>query len=117
LTVEDFGGLKSSTDSSIYVRQNENSTNSSPTVDFGYTINKTGIIFKDQSTDNDGFIVSWFWDFGDGKTSTEQNPKYLFSAYGTYTVTLTVTDDDGAITSQSKIITFSTQRKGRGKQK
>jgi PKD repeat protein len=117
LTVEDFGGLKSSTDSSIYVRQNENSTNSSPTVDFGYTINKTGVIFKDQSTDSDGFIVSWFWDFGDGKTSIEQNPKYLYSGYGTYTVTLTVIDDGGAITSQSKIITFATQTKGRRKKK
>jgi hypothetical protein len=117
LTVKDFGGLKGSIDSSIYVKPNETPTNSSPTVDFGYTINKTGVIFKDQSTDSDGFIVSWFWDFGDGKTSTEQNPKYLFSAYGTYSVTLTVIDDGGAITSQSKIITFGTQTKGRGRQK
>jgi PKD repeat protein len=109
LTVKDFGGLKSSIDSSIYVRPNETSANSTPTVDFSYTINKKGVIFSDRSTDSDGFIVSWFWDFGDGKTSTEQNPKYLYSAYGTYTVMLTVTDDGGAITSQSKVITFATQ--------
>ena len=117
LTVKDFGGLKSSIDSSIYVRPNEISSNSSPTVDFNYTINKKGVIFSDRSTDSDGFIVSWYWDFGDGKTSTEQNPRYLYSEYGTYTATLTVTDDDGAITSQSKIITFATQTKGRRKQK
>ena len=116
LTVKDFGGLQSTTDSSVYVVQNE-IPNIPPAVLFSYTIKKTGVIFKDQSTDSDGFIVSWLWDFGDGKTSTEQNPKYLFSAYGTYTVTLSVTDDEGAITSQSKIITFATQTKGRGKQK
>ena len=116
LTVKDLGGLQSTTESSIYVKQNEIPANSSPTVDFNYTINKKGVVFSDRSTDNDGFIVYWYWDFGDGKTSTEQNPKYLYNAYGTYTVTLTVTDDVGAITSQSKIITFEAQTKGRRKQ-
>jgi PKD repeat protein len=116
LTVKDFGGLQGTTDSSVYVVQNE-IPNSPPAATFSYTANKNGVIFKDQSTDKDGFIVSWFWDFGDGKTSSEQNPKYMYSAYGTYTVTLTVIDDGGAITSQSKIITFATQTKGRGRQK
>jgi len=35
---------------------------------------------------------SWLWDFGDGKTSTEQNPIYTYDVEGNYTVTLTVTD-------------------------
>jgi PKD repeat protein len=116
LTVKDSGGLQSTTDSSVYVVQKE-IPNSPPVVLFSYTANKNGVIFKDQSTDSDGFIVSWLWDFGDGNTSTEQNPKYMYSGYETHTVTLTVTDDDGSITSQSELITFATQTKGRGKRK
>lgn len=36
---------------------------------------------------------TWHWDFGDDTTSTEQNPTHAYSSYGTFTVTLTVTDD------------------------
>ena len=35
---------------------------------------------------------TWFWDFGDGSTSTEQNPVHTYESPGNYTVTLTVTD-------------------------
>ena len=38
---------------------------------------------------------TWHWDFGDGTTSNEQNPKHAYSNAGTYTVTLTVTDSTG----------------------
>ncbi|MEN8006038.1 MAG: PKD domain-containing protein [Candidatus Krumholzibacteriota bacterium] len=48
------------------------------------------------SNDSDGTIVSYLWTFGDGGTSTEANPSYTYAAAGSYTVTLTVTDNDGA---------------------
>ena len=48
------------------------------------------------SSDSDGTIVSWFWDFGDDETSTSQNPMHVYAQDGTYQVTLTVTDDDSA---------------------
>jgi PKD repeat protein len=51
--------------------------------------------FTDTSADYDGTVVSWTWDFGDGGTSTAQNPSHTFGADGTYAVALTVTDDDG----------------------
>jgi PKD repeat protein len=35
---------------------------------------------------------SWHWDFGDGETSTKQNPSHLYTESGTYAVTLTLTD-------------------------
>lgn len=52
--------------------------------------------FTDTSSDEDGHVVSWLWDFGDGTTLTDQNPTHRFSIPGNYMVTLTVKDDDGA---------------------
>jgi bacillopeptidase F (M6 metalloprotease family) len=48
-----------------------------------------------QSHDADGSIVSYEWDFGDGTTSSDALVSHSFSKSGTYTVTLTVTDNDG----------------------
>ena len=46
----------------------------------------------------------WYWDFGDGNNSTEQNPLHTFSTAGTYTVNLTVSNANGT-NSTSAIIT------------
>ncbi|HYH15602.1 MAG TPA: PKD domain-containing protein, partial [Flavisolibacter sp.] len=46
-------------------------------------------------------IVSWKWEFGDGASSTEKNPRYNYKIPGSYTVTLTITNDKGC----SKLIT------------
>jgi Zn-dependent metalloprotease len=78
-----------------------------PTADFTYSINDLTVTFTDASTDSDGTIVSWLWDFGDGNTSTAQNPVHTYATYGTYTVTLTVTDDDDATDSVSKDVTLT----------
>ena len=53
--------------------------------------------FSDCSTD-DGVIISWSWDFGDGEGSSEQNPTHQFAVEGNYEVCLTVTDD-GALST------------------
>jgi PKD repeat protein len=47
------------------------------------------------TTDLDGTIVSYFWDFGDGTTSTSQNPQHTYTVPGKYVATLTVTDNLG----------------------
>lgn len=52
--------------------------------------------FTDKSKDPDGQVKSWKWDFGDGTTSTEQNPSHVYRTAGTFTVKLVVTDDKGA---------------------
>jgi len=53
------------------------------------------IVFTDNSYDTDGTIVSYHWSFGDGTTSDENNPTHQYTDNGTYTLRLTVTDDDG----------------------
>ncbi len=81
--------------------------NIAPDADFGFTTNDLEASFTDNSTDSDGSIVSWNWDFGDGSNSTEQNPVYIYSAAGSYTVILTVTDDQGATGNDSQTVTVS----------
>jgi len=44
-------------------------------------------------------IVGWAWDFGDGNTSTEQNPIHTYTEDGTYTITLTITSETGCTAS------------------
>ncbi|MBT4333693.1 MAG: PKD domain-containing protein, partial [Candidatus Cloacimonetes bacterium] len=48
--------------------------------------------FTDLSTEGIGVIDEWYWDFGDGNTSTEQDPSNEYQNYGEYTVSLTVTN-------------------------
>jgi len=85
--------------------------NVGPTADFDYSpSNPTdlqNVIFTDKSSDLDGDIVNWYWDLGDGNTSKLQSPSYQYGDNGTYTVTLTVTDDDGASEVKSQQISVS----------
>ena len=53
------------------------------------------VTFTDESSDSDGSIVSWSWDFDDEESSNVQNPTHRFKTPGTYSVCLTVTDNDG----------------------
>ncbi|WP_418285061.1 malectin domain-containing carbohydrate-binding protein [Halorubrum sp. DTA46] len=57
------------------------------------------------SSDVDGSIASYEWDFGDGETATGEQVTNTFDAAGDYDVTLTVTDDDGATDSTAETVT------------
>ncbi len=61
------------------------------------------------SYDTDGYIVSYHWDFGDENTTTGVTSFHAYSEDGNYTVTLTVTDDDGASTSESAMKIVETE--------
>jgi len=56
------------------------------------------------SVDPDGWIVSYDWDFGDGTSDSGMVLSHVFSEIGTYTVSLTVTDNDGNNTAASASI-------------
>ncbi len=88
--------------------------NNPPTASFSSSCTDLDCDFTDASVDSDGSVVSWDWDFGGDGTSTAQNPSHTFSAAGTYSVMLTVTDDMGATGSTSSDVTVDDGGTGGG---
>ena len=86
-------------------------TNMAPTANPGGPYNATfnsPIVFDGSgSTDADGSIVSWAWDFGDGNSGTGSSPTHTYPSDGTFTVVLTVTDDGGAMDTASTTATIT----------
>lgn len=76
-----------------------------PVATFSFTTDGLTVAFTDESYDPDGSITSLKWDFGDGSTSTTQNPSHTYAASGDYDVTLTVTDNENATSSVTKTVT------------
>ncbi|WP_285502403.1 collagenase [Actinokineospora sp. NBRC 105648] len=79
-------------------------TNRPPTADFTSTVSGLTATFTDRSTDSDGTISARRWEFGDGTTATTAAPSKTYTAAGTYTVRLTVTDNSGATGTVTKSV-------------
>jgi PKD repeat protein len=86
--------------------------NAKPTAAFSSNVTKLAAAFDGSgSSDSDGTVVSYAWDFGDNSTGTGAKPSHTYAAAGDYQVKLTVTDDDGATDSVSKTVTASDNAK------
>ena len=87
-------------------------TNQSPVARSGGPYNGTlsvAIAFNGTaSSDPDGSIASYAWNFGDGSTGTGATPSHAYAGVGTYTVTLTVTDNAGLSNSTTTTASIST---------
>ena len=81
--------------------------NVAPTAAFTSSCVDLTCTFTDTSTDSDGTIAGRSWTFGDGGTSTLASVPHTYAAAATYTVTLLVTDNDGASGSVSSTVTVS----------
>ena len=79
--------------------------NVAPTAAFTSSVSGLSAAFTSTSSDADGSIASYAWEFGDGTTSTQQNPSKTYASAGTYSVRLTVTDNDGASDSVTNPVT------------
>ncbi|HEY8456743.1 MAG TPA: PKD domain-containing protein [Actinopolymorphaceae bacterium] len=81
---------------------------SPPTAELSYTCQGLTCTFSSVgSTDEDGTITSYKWTFGDGATATSAAPTHTYDQPGTYTVTLTVTDNSGKTGTKSAEITVT----------
>ncbi|NIN33615.1 MAG: PKD domain-containing protein, partial [Gammaproteobacteria bacterium] len=69
-----------------------------PIADFTAFPTSGGVPLTTTFTDQSQAASSWLWDFGDGNTSTLQNPTHTYTAMGSYTVTLTATNQFGSDT-------------------
>ncbi|MFN0151104.1 MAG: YCF48-related protein [bacterium] len=78
--------------------------NQPPVAAFTFDATGLSVDFVDASTDPDGIVVSWQWDFGDGEVSAAQNPTHVFQSANTYIVRLIATDDDAAADTTGAII-------------
>lgn len=105
LTVQDNSGNTASDSAVVTV------TNRPPVVNAGpdkTSLSLTAVGFDSAgSSDPDGSIISFAWNFGDGVTASGATASHSFAAPGTYTVTLTVTDNSGATGRDTAIVTVT----------
>ena len=73
-------------------------------VDFSFDVDGRTVAFENNSND----AISYLWDFGDGNTSTEENPTHTYDADGQYTVVLTGTNADGDTKEAEKTVNIDT---------
>src|SRR6184192_1985107 len=103
LTVTDNSSATGSTSQSVTVT----APNLPPTASFTKACGDLSCTFTSTSTDPDGSVVAWSWNFGDGATATVANPPHTYAVGGTYTVSLRVTDNAGATNTTSQVVTVT----------
>ena len=85
----------------------EGPANQLPVASFSVSTVGLTASFTDASADSDGSVVAQVWDFGDSNNSTEANPVHTYATAGDYTVSLSVTDDQGGQSSTSQVVSVT----------
>jgi PKD repeat protein len=107
LTVTDNDGATDSASTTADIAAIPNvAPTSNPNGPYSAAVGETIVFDGSGSSDSDGTIVSYAWDFGDSSTGTGVSPSHSYATDGTFTVTLTVTDDDGATDTASTTATI-----------
>lgn len=102
LTVEDELGATSTAEQNIIV------SNATPAAAFSSSIDGLKAVFDgSSSTDPDGELVSYEWDFGDGASGAGESPEHSYSHPGEYEVVLTVTDGGGLTDARTQRISVT----------
>jgi PKD repeat protein len=78
-----------------------------PVSNFTFVATGLDTVFQDTSTDSNGTLVSWQWDFGDGTQSSIQNPSHSYASAGPYVVKLTVTDNESGSNAVTKNVSVA----------
>jgi PKD repeat protein len=87
-------------------------SNTAPTAAFTTSCTLLVCTFTDGSSDADGTVLSFHWDFGDGAVATTQNSTHPYASAGTYAVELVVTDNSGATGTLSRQLTVTESQTG-----
>ena len=96
------GGTARRRSTVVVTQANRNPTVTAARTPTGDTTTGTAIAFTATGTDPDGDTLTYAWDFGDGGTSsTTQNPSHTYTAPGTYTAKVTVSDGKGGTASDT----------------
>ena len=101
LTVTDDDGAVATATETVAVT----APNAAPTAAFAISCTGLACAFNGHgSSDDDGTITSYDWDFGDGTTANGASVDHPYAGPGSYTVMLTVSDDDGAAATTTKMV-------------
>jgi len=111
---QDENGLNSSWSLSLDVTVSQTASGEVPPVaDINapstVSVNQTIVFDASGSFDEDGVIVSYYWDFGDGENGSGISPSHVYKDPGQYNVTLVVTDNNGITYSKSIIVNIASK--------
>ena len=111
LTVTDDQGATGTTSQDVTVSVAP--ANVAPEASFSFDVSGLGVsVDGSGSSDSDGSVASYAWDFGDGESGSGETASHTYAAAGTYSVELTVTDDQGATGTTSQDVTVSVVEPG-----
>lgn len=107
LTVTDNAGNTASDTAAATISGNTQAPTANANGPYSANVNQAISFSAAGSTDADGTITNYLWNFGDGQTSTQENPSHAYSAAGSFTATLTVTDNDGLTGSSTAPVSIT----------